>query len=241
MACYRVLILGDLPIHRTGKGFHGDRVFQNFVKELISFFHASSFIETGTYYGDSTLFVANATKNIIIYSCDVNETFIKIAKYRLKNYSNVNIFKLSSEKFIKLLLSEYEIGVLPIFFLDAHWYEYWPLKDELSEIFNSNIPAIIIIDDVKVPGKQEFGYDVHNRHLDIRIILKQLFSKRNVYNVLYPTYTKEKAFFKEDYTNFKGYLTIFQNLKKPFENLKDINFIKSNYMEYNIEFEEHIN
>ncbi len=51
---------------------------------------------------------------------------------------------------------------LPLFYLDAHWYNYWPLLNEInaiSEHFKDN--CIIIIDDFLVPGRPELTFDTY--------------------------------------------------------------------------------
>jgi hypothetical protein len=51
------------------------------------------------------------------------------------------------------------------FFLDAHWGEYWPLRDELQVIAQAKLPVppVIIIHDAKVPGT-DFAFDSYGGH-----------------------------------------------------------------------------
>jgi hypothetical protein len=44
------------------------------------------------------------------------------------------------------------------FYLDAHWREHLPLKDELEIISNSWNNSVVMVDDFQVPGT-EYGYD----------------------------------------------------------------------------------
>jgi hypothetical protein len=48
-----------------------------------------------------------------------------------------------------------------LFFLDAHWQSYWPLKDEIRAI--SPGKGIIVIHDAQVPSS-DLGYDVWDGH-----------------------------------------------------------------------------
>ncbi len=45
-----------------------------------------------------------------------------------------------------------------LFWLDAHWGEYWPLVDE-TKIISSLHSFAVIVDDFEVPGKPSFHYD----------------------------------------------------------------------------------
>jgi hypothetical protein len=44
-----------------------------------------------------------------------------------------------------------------LYFLDAHWQEYWPLLDEIKAIRRET--GVIVIHDMKVPGRPELGFD----------------------------------------------------------------------------------
>lgn len=52
------------------------------------------------------------------------------------------------------------VGKLPLLFLDAHLYDYWPLEDEIHVMSFSCPNAIVIIDDFEVLGRLEFGYSI---------------------------------------------------------------------------------
>jgi hypothetical protein len=47
-----------------------------------------------------------------------------------------------------------------LFYLDAHWYEYWPLLDEIKIISKSHKDqCILVVDDCQVPGRSDIDYD----------------------------------------------------------------------------------
>lgn len=79
-----------------------------------------------------------------------------------------------------------------LFYLDAHWGKYWPLRDEIRQVVR--LPRFaIVIDDFWVPGRSSraaphglFGYDVYEgRALDWSYI-HDLFSPNDV-RVFYPS------------------------------------------------------
>ena len=80
--------------------------------------------------------------------------------------------------------------VQPVFFyLDAHWYNYNPLLDELKVIAKYNMnKSVIAIHDFKVPGK-DFGYDKFPDGKDyawsnIQKYIEDIYGK-NKYDVMY--------------------------------------------------------
>ena len=106
-----------------------------------------------------------------IHSVEVDSTSYQTAKKNFQSNSNIYLYHSDSVKFLNSLLSA-EMGRNPsdhryLFFLDAHWGKYWPLRDELKVIRKLN-KYLIVIDDFMVPGKSHpsrprgaFGFDVY--------------------------------------------------------------------------------
>lgn len=117
-------------------------------------------IETGTYMGSTTVFFSLLFDEV--HTIEVNEDFQNQAMYNLRKYKNIFYHLGSSEKiFSKILPSLKEKRLL--FYLDAHWQNYWPLLDELEEISKTHRDnCIIIIDDFKIPGRKKIPYDRYN-------------------------------------------------------------------------------
>ena len=219
-------------------GFHGNKLLQNIVKQIIEKKKVSSFIETGTYDGRTTSFIAEHFDKLQIYSCDIDEKIYNFAKKALSKYKNVKLFLESSEKFIEKLLkkdSENSIGSLPMFFLDAHWYDYWPLKDEMK-LITSLEKFIVLVDDFEVPGKPEFGNDnggggtigVHRTTYDSRPCNIDLFSEYIPEGCLigYPSYTKKEALSAGSLTHFRGHAFFIHGVE--IDDIKENSFYKWN-------------
>jgi hypothetical protein len=91
---------------------------------------------------------------------------------------------------------------MPLFYLDAHWYDYWPLQDEVKTISKLS-QFVILADDFKVPGKPQFENDnggggtpgVHRTTIDIRPCsmetIGHLLPKEC--DIIYPDYTRKMA------------------------------------------------
>lgn len=119
-------------------------------------------VETGTHRGASTRLFAILFDQV--HTIEIFENSYKISKKFLKNCSNVECHLGSSEIVLqKLLPSLKEKTVL--FYLDAHWYDNWPLLNELEEISKTHRDnCIVMIDDFKVPGRSDILYDHYQQH-----------------------------------------------------------------------------
>jgi hypothetical protein len=105
---------------------------------------------------------ADAASGTKLYSVDVDSE--KQGLLRQVFCSNPNIFIVndSSEKFLNKSIDE---GLLSntdrtLFYLDAHWGEHWPLRDEITQILRLQ-RSIIVIDDFVVPFHPWHGFDIY--------------------------------------------------------------------------------
>jgi len=107
-------------------------------------------IETGTNNGDTSEFLAKRYPNKKIITCEIEKSIYEVAKLRLKKYKNVNVFLASSE-FIVRDVNQLKHNI--IYYLDAHFYDYWPLRDELHKIKR----GFVMIDDFNI-GCSNYRY-----------------------------------------------------------------------------------
>jgi hypothetical protein len=141
------------------EAFNGDNYILEEVKRLIKVFKIRTIFETGTYEGKTTAELAKL--GIPVISSEINTTYLQYANSLLsKNPELIKFIKLvsgNSPDVINDNIQEYDWPIL--FFLDAHWYNYNPLLDELRIISEHRCKTcVIIIHDFKVPDK-DFGYD----------------------------------------------------------------------------------
>lgn len=139
--------------------FHGDPFYQKIVSTLLETYKATSFVETGTYLGHSSEFIAKRFPKLPVYTTEVNQGFFDIATNRLKKYDSVSMYKQHTLDFLRQTLINIDLGERPVFFIDAHWEHDWPLIDELNHIKTHYPNAILVIDDMKVPHQTQFPYD----------------------------------------------------------------------------------
>lgn len=114
-----------------------------------------SVIETGTYYANTTKWLAQHFD--YVYTCEVHEPTYEIAKRELDGIANVSHTLEGSQTWLPKVLEQAEEPMLV--FLDAHWFEN-PLLMELDAIGKSGKRPVTVIHDFKVPGKN-FGYDTY--------------------------------------------------------------------------------
>lgn len=153
-------------------------------KEIIKLFNINKFVETGIHQGETLGAVIgwfselhedfNNIENgrYAIYDVDLVREYFDEAVIKYGNYNkNVFIENDSSEKFLKRLIDHdtFNEDDICMFYLDSHWYDYWPLRDEIKEILRLK-KSIILIDDFHTPGKP-FGYDTYKGvRLDLNYI-----------------------------------------------------------------------
>ena len=163
-----------------------DPQFCHEISLLISSGNCTSIVETGTFQAESTRFYARAFQGIPVYSCDVMEDFVSKAQQVLEGFPNAYVKKSSSPEFIRGLVAGKMLGDNPFFFLDAHWYDYLPLKDELREILTLG-KGIICIHDFKVPDESAFGYDVYaGSAIDVEMVMSVLRETEIPFRIYFP-------------------------------------------------------
>lgn len=120
-------------------------------------FGITTAIETGTWKGETTRFLASIFDQV--HSIEIQEEFFVQASEELSSFSNLRLHHGNSPEVLQSILPELSSERI-LFYLDAHWFSYWPLLDELEAIGTTRKDAcIIIIDDVKVPFRPDIPYD----------------------------------------------------------------------------------
>jgi hypothetical protein len=143
-----------------------DPDFVRIVKKLQAEFGLRNFVETGTYDGETTVAMSLLFEKV--FTCDVIDW-----KRRPEMYfaDNVIYETKSSPDFLRAHLPE--IRQKSLFFLDAHWGAYWPLRDELSIIFSQCEKPVIVIDDFD--AGHGLGFDQYEeRKLDLNYVAESV-------------------------------------------------------------------
>jgi hypothetical protein len=143
-----------------------DPNFVHVVKKLQADFGLRNFVETGTYDGETAIVMSLLFDKV--FTCDVIDWKRPPEIYYADNliYETRN-----SPEFLRAHLPE--IRKNSLFFLDAHWGAYWPLRDELDLIFKECENPVIAIDDFDAGNGM--GFDQYeDRKLDIEYVAKSV-------------------------------------------------------------------
>ena len=117
-------------------------------------------IETGTYLGTTTEFMA--TTGLPIYTIERHPRQYGFARARLWWKRNVKLRHGDSRAELRRLFEGPLEGLADaalFFYLDAHWNEDLPLAEELDTIFCRSSNPVVMIDDFQVPDDPGYGYD----------------------------------------------------------------------------------
>jgi hypothetical protein len=118
--------------------------------------HFQAIVETGTYVGCTTQFIAKNSR-VPVYTVESSPEFFHIAKRHLKNHPDVHLTLGDSVEFLQSLPISLETRIF--FYLDAHWQQHLPLQEETELIFTKYRDFVIMIDDFAVPFDDGYTYD----------------------------------------------------------------------------------
>lgn len=178
----------------SGIGFHGDLHLTDLVDNLLE--SCELFVETGTYTGDTLNYVSQKYPDKVCMSCEPDKKTFGVAKKNVNQNSNVKLYNLTSQEFMKNILGN---DILKkqntLFWLDAHGYGYdWPLKEEISFFSNNSKGSFLLIDDFKVPGKESiFNYDLYeDQECSYDYIKDSILTEHRLF---YPNYSQKSSSF----------------------------------------------
>jgi hypothetical protein len=123
-------------------------------RQLIYGLHIQRIIETGTYRGTTTEWFAQF--GIPVETVEINERFFAFSQVRLAGFRNVTVSLTSSVPFLQARKGTSDST---LFYLDSHWENHLPLREELELIFAKYPNSVVLIDDFKVPGDDGYGFD----------------------------------------------------------------------------------
>lgn len=130
---------------------------------LMTSYGCDGIVETGSFLGDTTTYLARQYPNLPVRTCDVSEEYASFTRRRLAGHSNVRVLTGSSDDLLPQLLEDLS---RPLIYLDAHWYEHWPICEEIALIGS----GIVAIDDFDI-GHPRFSFDEYDGiRLDAQLI-----------------------------------------------------------------------
>jgi predicted O-methyltransferase YrrM len=147
--------------------FNRQKIRSRVFREINARIAFDNYIETGTYQGMTTRFLSETARlrGTQVYSCEINAEYFEIARHTAGSMANVHLFHGDSVEFLKSLTPRLSNAVNFVY-LDAHWYDHLPLRDELSVLADWR-NTVIMIDDFKVPSDSGFGWDRYDDEREI--------------------------------------------------------------------------
>tara|TARA_B110000438_G_scaffold285389_1_gene315429 strand:- start:3935 stop:4642 length:708 start_codon:yes stop_codon:yes gene_type:complete len=141
-----------------GGTFNGQRFRQRIFFDLLYAFPIKAIVETGTFLGTTTaLFGATG---LPVYTCEIQTRYFANTRMRFRfNRQNIHQYRNNSPDFLCQLAVDSAIPKTDtLFYLDAHWEENLPLREEVEIIFSHWENAVVIVDDFCVPDS-EYTFD----------------------------------------------------------------------------------
>ncbi len=176
--------LSIMPKDSLGGGFNGQIRRREIFFDLNKALSFNALVETGSLRGSTSELLSTQT-NAPLYAVEINPRHYYYTSFRLQKNPNARIFLGDSVSFLKRLQNDRGFPKRDVFFyLDAHWLNYLPLRDELEIIAKNFAQSVIMIDDFQVPDDPGYGFDDYGPGKKLCLEYLQL-----------ETYTNLKAFF----------------------------------------------
>lgn len=153
------LDLTDAELQRGWGGpLNGQQGRREAFAALVHSTEPAAIVETGTFRGITTEWMAQNFKEPI-YTCETDPRYFHQAKQKLAPFTHVYCELKDSRAFLRDL-SNILPGERPVlYYLDAHWAEDLPLREEIEIILSADDNAVVMIDDFAVPGDEGYRWD----------------------------------------------------------------------------------
>jgi len=155
--------------------FHGPANNQQRRIEMVrSLFDRLTFagvVETGTYRGSTTEFLAGLTSAPVV-TVEVQPRYFWYARWRLGKLRNVRVMLSDSVAALRALGEGGRVAQPVFFYLDAHWEEHLPLGEEVEIIQRYWQDFVILVDDFQVPDDPGYAFDDYGP--DARLTIEYL-------------------------------------------------------------------
>jgi len=172
-------------MQESSLGFHGDQYLLNILDPLLD--DTDVFVETGTNVGQTLRYVADRYPHLELYSCEPDTKSFSQAADALDDISRAHLYEMTSQDFLPEIVSK--IKTSPVCWLDAHGDGFkWPLRYEIEYLTNHLEMGYLVVDDFKVPGEPQFGYDEYDGQVCSMSYIEDCFASGHKYTVIYPTY-----------------------------------------------------
>lgn len=181
-----------------------DKVATEKLKSLVQQHSIKTIFETGTLNGDGTWFFSDHVPTVMTIELNPESwqrSTRNLMERRLGNcwavqqpqsnylrYPDREIFLVNGSS-PDILREALRCGCFRppyLFYLDAHWNDYWPLRDEIRVIAEAGVSdSVIIIHDFFVPGKPFGYYSPKGQRLDLEYVRPYLLKVNPKYEFVF--------------------------------------------------------
>jgi hypothetical protein len=142
-----------------GGPFNDQQERARLCEQLAALGGVQAVVETGTYRGTTTLFLARLF-GTPVHSVEINPRYYYYAWLRTRSVAKLRLSLGDSLHFLQRLACDPDVPKQDVFFyLDAHRLENLPLREELDLICHTWHQPLIMIDDFEVPGDPGYGFN----------------------------------------------------------------------------------
>ncbi len=168
-----------------GGPFNDQQARARLCERLAAFGSIRAVVETGTYRGTTSLFLARLFETPI-YSVEINPRYYYYACLRTRSMPNVRLFMGDSRRFLDALARDPDVPKADVFFyLDAHRVGNLPLREEIEIIRHAWDQSLVMIDDFEVPGDPDYRFNEYGP--GIRLGADLLSTAARGYRHFYPS------------------------------------------------------
>ena len=137
-----------------------DAVLRRRLETIIVERGITTVVETGIDWGGSTRFFAEMVPRVIGIDNDPKRLAAFSVEMEEDRLTGIELLQQNSPDGLRMLITEGLDASKTLFFLDAHWQAYWPLKDEIRAIPRGQ--GVLVMHDARVPGCPNLGVDVYD-------------------------------------------------------------------------------
>jgi predicted O-methyltransferase YrrM len=149
------------PAHRESWGgpMNGQQRRQQMVESLFSHLEIGAVVETGTFRGTTTRFLADLCDGPVV-TVEADPRAYGFARMALRGVPDVRLLHDDSRSALEKVVGSPPLAHHRVlYYLDAHWGEDLPLREEVTTIFAGSPRALVLIDDFEVPDDPGYTYD----------------------------------------------------------------------------------
>lgn len=154
-----------------GGPFNGQTHRRRMFTEIVELLGIAGIIETGAHLGSTTELFART--GLEVHSVEIHQPWVRFTRKRLERKGlQAHVHHGDSRAVLAALARDGVLTDRPtLFYLDAHWDEDLPLREEVELVFAHWRQPVVMIDDFEVPGT-DYGFDDYGagRRLTLRYL-----------------------------------------------------------------------